>query len=218
MPKATSQLLFEFSDSLQICFTVVGLLLTYLNTPILKAWASASRAQRPLTTGIVRRHFPSLRAPRDATMVGAIETALASSTYVPFTWRLLTFTAWNWKCHVIIGIKTDLTEFVVPMHSGLCEQNVESPGLTFEIGFDYNFIGHLTPGSNRLCKATVRRERYLIFRILWSYISCVTVISQWAHDFGCIQVWEYSYHTTVKATCNITMQISKLICSISTLA
>ena len=34
---------------------------TYLNTPILKAWASASRAQRPLTTGIVRRQFPSLR-------------------------------------------------------------------------------------------------------------------------------------------------------------
>ena len=43
------------------CFIVVGLLLPYLNTPILKAWGSASRAQRPLTTGIVRRQFSSLR-------------------------------------------------------------------------------------------------------------------------------------------------------------
>ena len=34
--------------------------LPYLNTPILKAWGSASRAQRPLTTGIARRQFPSL--------------------------------------------------------------------------------------------------------------------------------------------------------------
>ena len=62
-------------------------------------------------------------------MRGARETALASSTYAPFTWRLLTFTRWNWKCHVIIVIKTDLSGFVVPMHSGLCEQYVKSLGL-----------------------------------------------------------------------------------------
>ena len=42
-------------------FIVVELLLPYLNMPVLKAWSSASRAQRPLTTGIVRRQFPSLR-------------------------------------------------------------------------------------------------------------------------------------------------------------
>ena len=58
---ATSQLSFRCSDSLLICFIVVGLLLPYLNMPILKAWGSASRAQRPLTTGIVRRQFPWLR-------------------------------------------------------------------------------------------------------------------------------------------------------------
>ena len=46
-----------------------------------------------------------------------------------FTWRLQTFTGWNWKCHVIIVIKTDLSGFVVPMHSGLCEQYVKSLGL-----------------------------------------------------------------------------------------
>ena len=40
---------------------MVGLRSPYLNTPILKAWGSASRAQRHMTTGIVRRQFPSLR-------------------------------------------------------------------------------------------------------------------------------------------------------------
>ena len=39
---------------------MVGLLLPYLNTVILKAWGWASWAQRPLT-GRVRRQFPSLR-------------------------------------------------------------------------------------------------------------------------------------------------------------
>ena len=62
-------------------------------------------------------------------MGGARETALASSTYAPFTRRLLTFTGWNWKCHVIMVIRTDLSGFVVPMHSGLCEQYVKSLGL-----------------------------------------------------------------------------------------
>ena len=66
-------------------------------------------------------------------MGGARETALASSTYAPFTRRLLTFTGWNWKYHVIIVIKTDLSGFVVPMHSGLCEQYVKSLGLPLGI-------------------------------------------------------------------------------------
>ena len=55
------QFSFKFSDSLWICFIVVGLLLLYSNRTILKAWGSASRAQRPLTTGIVRQQFSSLR-------------------------------------------------------------------------------------------------------------------------------------------------------------
>ena len=59
--KATSQLSLKFSDSLWICFIVVELLLPYLNTPILKAWGSASLAQRSLQTGIVRRQLPSLK-------------------------------------------------------------------------------------------------------------------------------------------------------------
>ena len=31
---------------------------------------------------------------------------------------------WNWKFHVIIVIKTDLSGFAVTMHSGLCQQHV----------------------------------------------------------------------------------------------
>ena len=114
--KATSQLSFKFSDSLQICFIVVELLLPYSNMPILKAWGSTSRAQRPLTTGIVGRQFPS----RGNTWRNNGRSALASSTYAPFTCRLLTFMGWNWKLSVLIVIKTDLSGFVVTMHSGLC--------------------------------------------------------------------------------------------------
>ena len=39
-------------------------------------------------------------------------------------------------------IKTDLLGFVVPMHSGLCEQYVKSLGLT-PSGFDFLF--HMGP-------------------------------------------------------------------------
>ena len=57
--------LHSFHSSSQIrckyVFVVVGLLWPYLNMSILKAWGSGSRAQRPLTTDIVRRQFPSLR-------------------------------------------------------------------------------------------------------------------------------------------------------------
>ena len=50
-----------------------------------------------------------------------VEAALASNTFVPFTWRLLTFTGWIWRCYGIIVIKTDLSEYVVPIHEGACE-------------------------------------------------------------------------------------------------
>ena len=91
----------------------------------------ASRAQRPLTTGIVRRQFPSLRGTTWLNIGGsAWNGSPFEHIYVPFTWRLLTFTGWKLKCHVIIMIDTDLSGFVVPMHSGLCEQYVKSPGPT----------------------------------------------------------------------------------------
>ena len=80
---------------------------------ILKAWGSDSRAQRPLTTGIVRRQFPSLRGTTwrnsgRSTWNGLI----ALSTYAPFTWRLLTFMGCNLFCHVIIfrGLLSQCTQ------------------------------------------------------------------------------------------------------------
>ena len=79
---------------------------------------------------LLNRLFPSLRG---ATWRNKGRSAWNGSRfehiYAPFTWRLLTFKGWNWKCHVIIVIKTDLSGFVVPMHSGLCEQYVKSLGL-----------------------------------------------------------------------------------------
>ena len=52
-----------FADYLHICFVVVEIVLTNLNTPMWKAWGSASRAQLPLRTGIVRhRQSPSKKS------------------------------------------------------------------------------------------------------------------------------------------------------------
>ena len=59
--QATLQPLILCADSFLICFIAVEIVKTNLNTPIWKAWGRASRAQRPLPTGIVRRQFPSLR-------------------------------------------------------------------------------------------------------------------------------------------------------------
>ena len=50
--------------------------------------------------------------------------------YSYLKWRILKFTRWNWKCLVIIVIKTDMSGFIVTMHWGMCEQYVESLGLT----------------------------------------------------------------------------------------
>ena len=56
----------------------------------------------------------------------------------------------NWKCHVIIVIKTDVSGFIVTMHSGLCEQYVKSLG-RMPSGFDFLFrtrprgLGQQTP-------------------------------------------------------------------------
>ena len=45
---------------------------------------------------------------------------------------------WNEKCQIILVIKTDLSGFVVTMHSGLCEQYIEYLGLSASI-FDFMF-------------------------------------------------------------------------------
>ena len=86
------------------------------------------RAQRSLATGTVRRQFPSSRSTTWRNNGSSTqETALASSTICGFL-VILTFTDWNDKCHVIIGIETDLSGFVVTIHSSLRQPlRVEGP-------------------------------------------------------------------------------------------
>ena len=62
--------------------------------------------------------------------------------------RALTFTRCSWKYHVIIVIKIDLPGFVVTMHSGLCEEYPESPGLTAS-GFDFLVARALVHADNK---------------------------------------------------------------------
>ena len=83
--QATLQPSIMFADPLSICLIAVEIVKTNLNTPIWNAWGSASRAQRPLPTGIVRRQFPSSRVTtwRNNGSI-ARETALASSTIIVF--------------------------------------------------------------------------------------------------------------------------------------
>ena len=59
-----------------------------------------------------------------------------------FKRRIQTFTGWNWNCHVIIMIKTDLPVFVVIIHSGLCKQYVKSLGLMPSV---FDFLLHMRP-------------------------------------------------------------------------
>ena len=93
-------------------------------------WGGALRAQRPLPTGIVRRQFPSLRGTtwRNNGRRTRKVSRFKWSPYSYLKWRILIFTRRNWKCHVIIVIKTDLSGSVVTMHSGLCEQYAKSLG------------------------------------------------------------------------------------------
>ena len=46
-------------------------------------------------------------------------------------------------------IKADLSGFVVPMHSGLCEQHVKSLPLT-PSGFDFRFVRALVHWDSKL--------------------------------------------------------------------
>ena len=92
------------------------IVLPHSNTPILKVWGSASRARRSLTTDIVAT-IPFLNGHRMMYQWEKHAKRLSlRAPYSPFKWRILTFTGWNKKCHVIVLIKTDLSGFVVTMH------------------------------------------------------------------------------------------------------
>ena len=77
-------------------FFAVEIVLTNLNTPVWKAWGSASWAQRPLTTGIVRRKFPSLR--------GTMWHNNGSSTWngCRFEHDILILTHWGRGTHICV--------------------------------------------------------------------------------------------------------------------
>ena len=64
------------------------------------------------------------------------------SPYSYFDRRILTFARRNWKFHAIIVIKTDLSGFVVTMHSGLCKQYVKSLGVSAS---EFDFLFHTYP-------------------------------------------------------------------------
>ena len=89
---------------------------------IIKVWSVGSRAQRPLPKGIVRHKFPSLSDTTWRNNGSSTQNGLRFEHHIR-----LTFTRWNWKCHVIIVNKADLSGLVVTMHSGLCEQYVKIP-------------------------------------------------------------------------------------------
>ena len=132
--------------------------------PKLKAWVSTSWAQRPLTTGIVRRQFLLLRGTtwrnngRSTWNVSRFEHICAF--YVEIT----NIHRGDWKCHVIIVIKTDLSGFVVTMHPGLCEQYVKSLGLK-PPRFDFLF----RPRPCALWQQTPP-ELVLIPKYIWRYV------------------------------------------------
>ena len=103
--QATLQPLIMCADSLLICFIAVEIVKTNLNTPIWKAWGSASRAQRPLPTGIVRRQFPSLRGT---------------------TWRNKGRSAWNGsRFEHICAFYVEITNAPVPLSRMLSANQYE---------------------------------------------------------------------------------------------
>ena len=88
-------------------------------------------------------------------MGGVSETALASSTYAPFTWRLLTFTEWNWKCHVIILIKTGSGGVCCPNALGLVRTVRQIPqanalGIWLPVSHAPSCIGTTNPSRTGL--------------------------------------------------------------------
>ena len=134
LSKATSQLSFKFSDSLLINAIMLELLLPYSNTPILKAWGSTSQAHCPLTKGIVRQQFPSLRG----TMLRDNGRSMWNCSHFKHICAFYVEITNIHKVKLKVMIKTNLSGFVVTMHSGLCKHYVKYLGLT-PSGFDFLF-------------------------------------------------------------------------------
>ena len=117
---------------------------------------------------------PSLRAP-----------------YSYFKWNILTFTRWNWNCHVIIVIKTDLSGFVATMHSCLCKQYVKSQPICREIWLPVLHVpscivttNHSRTGLNPLIMAWLNNYIHCVLWVVTTH-SCPTFqgsLTHWGWD------------------------------------
>ena len=155
---------------------------TVFKHAILKAWGSASRAQRPLTTGMVRRQFPSLRG---TTWRNNGRSAWKGSRFehiYAFYAKITNIHGVKLKMSFIIVIKTDLSGFVVPMHSGLCEQYVKSLGIWLPVSHTPSCIGTTNPsrtGLNPLNIAILGWGNGLsplqCWAIIWTYASVLLI-------------------------------------------
>ena len=101
----------------------------------------ASRAQRPLTMGIVRQQFPSLRGTTWYTNGRSTWNGSPFEHIFDFYIEITTIHGVKLKMSSITVIKTNLSGFVVPMHSGLCKQYVKSLGRSAS-GFNFLFCTH----------------------------------------------------------------------------
>ena len=115
------------------------ILLTVLNTAILKVWCIAS--QRSVSSdGHWEATIPVVEA-RDVTIGVAYETDLVLSIIFVFYTENTNIHEMKLKSHVITVTRTDLSRFVVIMHSGVCEQYVKFLGLSAS-GFYFLFRTH----------------------------------------------------------------------------
>ena len=102
---------------------------------------------------------------------------------------------WNWKCHVIIVIKTDPSGFVVTMHSGLCEQYVKSLGLGIWFPVSYAPFSIVTTNPSRTgldpWNQTGRLYSSLLSRLLNKCFNAVLFSYIVSREFN-IAVWNRS--------------------------
>ena len=98
-------LVLRFIVNMFYCFRIFFFLL-HLNMPVLKVWGCTLRAQRPLTTGIVRQRFPSLRHVKGTTWCNDGRSSWNGSRFEQHSHVYVENTSIHrvrvkWKCHGI---------------------------------------------------------------------------------------------------------------------
>ena len=120
---------------------MVELLLPYLNNMISKAWGSASQAQHPLKTDIVRWQFPLFKGTTCRNNGRSAWNGSHLEHISAFYMEITNIHGVKWKMSCFNDIKIDLSGFVVTMHLGLCKQYFKSFSLSAS-GFDFLFSTH----------------------------------------------------------------------------